>query len=75
MAGLEHEPSRGSNFLLPGKEALENKILGAVTKGKPRNGEGGTRHSAADCPFLILAQGMHMKLGNIFLCVLQPSTF
>lgn len=61
VTGWKVNPRVLLQFLVPGREALETKVLGAVSKGKSRNTEGGTRHSAVSCPFLVLAQGTHHK--------------
>lgn len=78
MARLEHRPSRCSNFLLLGRRhwriCASLHILGVVTKGKSpgmgREAQGTqllTAHSSS------LPREHVMKLGNIHLCVVEPS--
>lgn len=61
--------------LVPGKEALENKILGAVTKGKS---QGLGREAQGTQLLAAHSSSLHRehttKLGNIHLCVLEPSS-
>lgn len=72
VAGLNMSPP--SAAIPSGKEALESDILGVVTKGKSqgmgREAQGTqllTAHSSS------LHREYTMMLGNIPLCVLQPS--
>lgn len=71
VARLEHEPSKCSSFLFLGRRHWRTRSCGHQRQ-EPRNGDRGTRHSAAGCPFL--HREHTTKLGNVHLCVLESSS-